>query len=502
MNENYLKDLFIDEVKGSLKGGSGGSTGAGLPSGGTDGQVLTRDSNGKAVWKDIPAGDGGVTSWNDLGDKPFGEEFGVKTIYESTFDTTNSNEENEIFVELDNFPTISPDGHYTVEYNGTVYELQSFVDEFESDYVFLGATPWQPTEELPFVIGYSTYNFKTFICVNSKMIHVIKVNWEGTIIHTLDTKYLPEYIYREIPEQRYCLFDGIIETSVSGGEPPAQYWFTEDCTIDSPILEEGVYEIIYDGVTYSNISVRIDYGYRYLEANGISAWDEGSICSLVHRYDYTDQVTFYANSEGSHSFKVYHIEPAKPIPIEPKFIPKSSRSDWNDSDVSSINYINNRPFYEEFILGDPVYCDIVDMTTYSDRYSGDYGYYYVSNNIGFAEPLNIEVGRKYSVKLDGVRYILTATTSPTHSGAIDIIARYDNNNIEPNYEKGDAPVAFRYFPSGACGFFYFAELSNHEVEICVVEDSVVHKIESKFLPMDDIAAAVLDKLPTWTGGSY
>ena len=60
MSDNYLKELFIDEVKGALNQGGGGS--------------------------------GGVSSWNDLTDKPFDVIDGV-TILDTThivLDSSNS----------------------------------------------------------------------------------------------------------------------------------------------------------------------------------------------------------------------------------------------------------------------------------------------------------------------------------------------------------------------------------------------------------------------------
>lgn len=65
--------------------GPQGPAGVGVPSGGTAGQVLSKTEDG-AAWTDPPSG--GVTSWNDLQDKPF-VIVGIELDYASNVTSCN-----------------------------------------------------------------------------------------------------------------------------------------------------------------------------------------------------------------------------------------------------------------------------------------------------------------------------------------------------------------------------------------------------------------------------
>lgn len=65
--------------------GEQGPAGVGVPSGGTAGQVLSKTEDG-AAWTDPPSG--GVTSWNDLQDKPF-VIVGIELDYASNVTSCN-----------------------------------------------------------------------------------------------------------------------------------------------------------------------------------------------------------------------------------------------------------------------------------------------------------------------------------------------------------------------------------------------------------------------------
>ena len=65
--------------------GPQGPAGVGVPSGGTAGQILSKTADGTA-WTDPPSG--GVTSWNDLQDKPF-VIVGIELDYASNVTSCN-----------------------------------------------------------------------------------------------------------------------------------------------------------------------------------------------------------------------------------------------------------------------------------------------------------------------------------------------------------------------------------------------------------------------------
>ena len=65
--------------------GPQGPAGVGVPSGGTEGQILSKTADGTA-WTDPPSG--GVTSWNDLQDKPF-VIVGIELDYASNVTSCN-----------------------------------------------------------------------------------------------------------------------------------------------------------------------------------------------------------------------------------------------------------------------------------------------------------------------------------------------------------------------------------------------------------------------------
>lgn len=123
----------------------------------------TAPSHTVAIYKEA-ASSGGVSSWNDLTDKPFGEETGV--IFEGTFqdvledtngDGTNDAWEGIAFIEDTSDATLIVGKNYTVTWDGVEYECKCFIAEglpVVGNAIVMGGT----NNGAPFVIARDTVN--------------------------------------------------------------------------------------------------------------------------------------------------------------------------------------------------------------------------------------------------------------------------------------------------------------------------------------------------------
>lgn len=345
MNENYLKDLFIDEVKGSLKGGSGGSTGAALPSGGTDGQVLTRDSNGKAVWKDIPAGGGGVTSWNDLTDRPFYESEGLVLLYNNTITMSDDNvisANGYTFYEkrLDECGFIIEfDKTYTVRFDDEEYVLQSF-NMFNSPCI--GNTNFPVNNGIPFLI-YCMDAENVFVDVYDTQSHTLEIYIEGTIVRKLDFKFIPEEVksdwnetdetsFSYIRNRPFGLSDMQVLTRIYSGEID-MYGAIHNTTpegiddyiktVEAPNIkrdeEDATYVIKFDGVEYVGLVPYVEYRNLYIGNEGCLP-DENNIPFVVEIWEDGVFGLHSTNDRGTHTLEI-SVYRNEIITLDPKFLP-------------------------------------------------------------------------------------------------------------------------------------------------------------------------------------
>lgn len=165
--------------------------------------------------------------------------------------------------------------------------------------------------------------------------------------------------------------------------------------------------------------------------------------------------------EASVTDKVVNIE-----------IPEQTQSDWNQNDEATLDYIKNRPFYEE----SNAWVTLLPSTAYSPfTFSSTYNAYVYETLAAY----ELTIGKKYRVTWDGTEYECTAQdASQVMSGAIVL-----GNASAFGLDGNDEPFAL------ATRNGYVAYMSNTDDDHTVaIEElgTIIHKIDSKYLS-DDIA---------------
>lgn len=134
------------------------------------------------------SGGGGVTSWNDLEDKPFYEESNIVVLYETSLEATSDE-----LVTLNNFIPLELGKRYTVVYDDVTYDLTSFDHDSTPDYIFLGDPDLSTSDDLPFSLGCSLDGTNADIFVRGGS-HTLKIYVGSSEIHKIDIKYLPDEV--------------------------------------------------------------------------------------------------------------------------------------------------------------------------------------------------------------------------------------------------------------------------------------------------------------------
>lgn len=149
---------------------------------------IAPDVNGN-IKIEVGTGTGGVSSWNDLTDKPFGEETGV--IFEETSLIIDENGVNNLDIEI---PLVAGE-MYRVTWNGEVYNcVAKTVTSDGATIVFIGNPDGSSNE--PFsVASYPKELWESTLCKATIMTTTpsitVPICIEGKVIKTLDPKYLP-----------------------------------------------------------------------------------------------------------------------------------------------------------------------------------------------------------------------------------------------------------------------------------------------------------------------
>lgn len=148
-----------------------------------------------------PNSSGGVSSWNDLTDKPFGEEMVdvvlIEGEYESYFDSAFGGFKLAMsFAEnLANIPTT-----FTVTFDGAVYDITQTVEYPGMGLLFgnlyylnsILGTNFENTGE-PFFGGISIQGVDMYLLEAAPTKHDVKITALGTIARPLPARYLPRY---------------------------------------------------------------------------------------------------------------------------------------------------------------------------------------------------------------------------------------------------------------------------------------------------------------------
>lgn len=161
---------------------------------------VVRDGN-QAIWGDTvdtpaPSGGsgGGVSSWNDLTDKPFGETVEtVPVLEETTYDGFEEYDGVYSYAVSPPNYTLSPGETYIVEWNGESFTCTA-QDTIMSGVVIVAlgnasAFGLSGNNE-PFCIVWNQYEV-TYASLDNKTSNTVGIYQGGTTIKTIDPKYLP-----------------------------------------------------------------------------------------------------------------------------------------------------------------------------------------------------------------------------------------------------------------------------------------------------------------------
>lgn len=198
-------------------------------------------------------GGGGVSSWNDLPDKPFGEEMGLVEILPETSPVYDENE--------GGFGMTSPlglvDGEtYIVNWNGKEYtstavDVSSMSNEPSGSILVMGnlgaMVPDFPKTGEPYVIqDIAANNRSLFLSLDGTTELTLSIAHETTTIKTIDPKFLPESVpSKGVEEVRFV--DNLTETSEYSSNYGAFCVHLGMALRQMPL--DGNCKIVWDGVT-------------------------------------------------------------------------------------------------------------------------------------------------------------------------------------------------------------------------------------------------------------
>ena len=224
-----------------------------------NGQVLTVVEGAWAAGEASGGSGGGVTSWNDLEDKPFGEEGGLEAIIENESPEIQ-NDDGLIQCETLIIPLVAGEKYKVIldgmEYQFTATEAELYGDQF----VYIGS------EQMFNDINAGT-NGDFFIasvwedgqCVYTALVYytdnttiTLSVYKDATVIHPLDEKFIPDSIAKveDIPHVAEVEFFNQVGHSASGDT----WLYTEDgrSWFDGPseVNSDTTLIVVFDGVRY------------------------------------------------------------------------------------------------------------------------------------------------------------------------------------------------------------------------------------------------------------
>lgn len=218
-------------------------------------------------------GGAGVSSWNDLTDKPFGEEEGIEVLVEeqtiSGF-TLNRDTFYTVAHPLD-FPFVEGD-MYVVTWDGNEYECQAFYDGSSFYANAIGNENYinmQSGGDIPFTIV--LLDGEVLIITESiENSHTISIVHSGKILHKIDQKYLP-----------------LMSTLLYVGED-SKLFKDEECTI--PVYSYDIYDDILIGkipyiVGPSSTSIVLSC-VPGLRGCSVIFYNKGSVTNYVYTHDF------------------------------------------------------------------------------------------------------------------------------------------------------------------------------------------------------------------------
>lgn len=230
-------------------------------------------TNWKAWSKMYPSagGGGGVSSWNDLTDKPFYSEMVEKDFYPETQITTD--EDSDFVALLENEMLLELGKTYLVNWNGTSYELDSF--EFSADGMSAvcignGAMMGGADNGAPFVIACGP-GLVTMIMTAEAGTYTFSVKIVEEKVHHLDPKYIKDMYSEEVCEYDEITWDGNTEKPAIGA-----FYRVCEATYDLPGAPSSAVIKLKDGAE--------------VEAGDIVIEDQGSLVQFFNRVSNTIKI--------------------------------------------------------------------------------------------------------------------------------------------------------------------------------------------------------------------
>lgn len=293
----------------------------GLPSGGTEGQVLTADAEGNAVWADIEIPEP-VTSWNDLEDRPFGSMIEEVVITENATATyaeySGDGRPTALFGYSQGYPSgiyIKTGETYLVEWDGQSYTCVAVAGAYgaaignmslkagaKSELAGFQSVSEVDTGE-PFAIFFVSYT-ETYSRAYASTAgeHTFTVKHSNEVIVQVDEKYLP--IGKKGTGEYAEIFNDYEENIASGKYSHAEGNYTD--AIGSSSHAEGYSTTASGTNSHAEGERTIASGQNshaegyYATAKGMSSHAEGSNTTASDNFSHAEGYYTIAKTESIH----------------------------------------------------------------------------------------------------------------------------------------------------------------------------------------------------------
>lgn len=189
------------------------------------------------------SGAAGVSSWNDLTDRPFYEEAPRVLVEEQTL-TGFEMMDGGLFAVINPFDFVaSRDEKYTIVWDGSEYECVAAWNNGSFCLGNLNYAMMRAEGDIPFAL---IHGDALYVVTEVGEEHTISITVSGNTIHHIDPKYIKDMYHEEdnsikmIDDQTFSFVDQLFEGPTNGSMTEFGGWKS--------------LTVIFDGVTYENVS--------------------------------------------------------------------------------------------------------------------------------------------------------------------------------------------------------------------------------------------------------